>query len=182
MRLSIPVILGTARQGRYSEKAAEFMFNEVRKLAEVDSEMVDIRDFLTGVTDSTGTSDQARRFAEKVTKADGLIIVAPEYNHSYPGELKITLDMLSKEYTHKPVGICGVSSGMLGGARAVEQLRLVAIELRMAPIREAVYFSRVRDLFDENGEIKDESYRPRIEKFFAELLWYARALKVARES
>lgn len=60
-----------------------------------------------------------------MTRADGLVIVSPEYNHGYPGEMKLMLDQLYKEYNRKPVGICGVSSGALGGARMVEQLRLI---------------------------------------------------------
>ena len=77
--------------------------------------------------------------------ADGLIVVSPEYNHGYPGPLKEVLDSLYEEYEHKPIGICGAGGG-LGGSRAVEQLRLVAIELKLVPIREALYFPMVWDL------------------------------------
>ena len=101
-----------------------------------------------------------------------MIIVSPEYNHGYPGELKMMLDLLYKEYAQKPIGFCGVSAGGLGGARVVEQLRLVSIEFHMIPIREAMYFSSVQDLFEENGKIKDESYSPRITKFLNELVSY----------
>ena len=107
--------------------------------------------------------------------------MAPEYDHGYPGELKMMLDMLYKEFNRKPVGICGVSAGGTGGVRVVEQLRLVAIEFQMVPIREAIYFSNVHKLFDEEGNITDESYIGQTKSFFEELLWYARALKAARE-
>jgi len=62
----------------------------------------------------------------------------------------------------------------------VEQLRLVAIEFHMVPIREALYFSMIKNLFDENGSIKDDSYHKRAKKFLDELIWYADALKAAR--
>ena len=169
----IPIILGTAREGRQSEKVANFMLAEVTK-AGLDSEIIDVRDYRIERTDSTGKSPQAMKFAEKVIKADGLIVVSPEYNHGYPGELKMMLDMLYKEYAHKPIGICGVSMGVLGGARMVEQLRLVSIEFHMIPIREAIYFSGVTNLFEENGKIKDESYEGRIKIFLNELTSYVK--------
>ena len=167
----IPIILGTAREGRQSEKVANFMLAEVLK-AGLESDIIDVRDYLIEKTDATGKSSQAIKFAEKVVKSDGLIIVSPEYNHGYPGELKMMLDMLYKEYAHKPIGICGVSMGVLGGARMVEQLRLVSIEFHMIPIREAIYFSGVTNLFEENGKIKDESYKDRVQVFLNELISY----------
>ena len=176
----IPIILGTAREGRQSEKVANFMLQEVKK-RDFEGEIIDVRDYLIGATDGTGESAEAKNFAERITKADGLIIVAPEYNHSFPGELKLMLDMLYEEYTAKPVGFCGVSAGGLGGTRGVEQLRLASIELHMVPIREALYFSNIQNLFDENGAIKDEGYSKRVETFLNELVWYAKNLKSARE-
>ena len=172
----MPIILGTAREGRQSEKVAKFMQGEVEK-AEITTEIIDVRDYRINATDNTGKNPQAEKLAKKITKADGLIIVSPEYNHGYPGELKMTLDMLYEQYTRKPVGICGVSAGGLGGARAVEQLRLVAVERRMVPIREALYFPNAYTLFDEKGGIKDESYRKRVKTFLDELVWYANTLK-----
>jgi NAD(P)H-dependent FMN reductase len=178
--LYIPVILGTARSGRESKKVAEFVLSEVNK-AGLKTEIIDVRDFRIEVTDNTGKLPQAKKLSKLITKADGLIIVTPEYNHGYPGELKMMLDMLYEEYAQKPVGFCGVSSGRLGGARAVEQLRLVCIEFRMLPIREAVYFPVVQELFDQKGVIKDGSYKDRVRKFLDELIWYAKAFKTAGE-
>ncbi len=169
----IPIILGTARQGRQSEKVAGFMLQEVKKSG-LTSEIIDVRDFRIEATDNTGESPQAKGLAGKVAKADGLIIVSPEYNHGYPGELKMMLDMLYEGYFHKPVGFCGVSAGVLGGARMVEQMRQVVIELHMVPIREALYFPTVQNLFDENGAIKDKGYSQRVEAFLNELIFYAK--------
>jgi NAD(P)H-dependent FMN reductase len=179
-KMYVPVILGTAREGRQSEKAARFILGEVVK-AGLESEIIDVRDYRIPATDNTGQGAQAKLVAEKITRSDAIIIVTPEYNHGYPGELKMMLDLLYQQYARKPVGFCGVSMGGLGGARCVEQLRQVAIELHMVPIREAVYFSGVRDLFDANGEIKDKSYYARTKTFLEELMWYASALKKPRE-
>jgi NAD(P)H-dependent FMN reductase len=176
----IPVILGTAREGRFSDKVAQFVLGEARK-AGLESEILDARDYRTIATDKTFLYPEAKRLAEKIVKADALIIVTPEYNHGYPGELKMMLDMLYEQYARKPVGLCGVSMGGLGGARCVEQLREVIAELHMVSIREALYFSNVRQLFDEKGAIKDTAYYDRVKKFLEELIWYADALKKARE-
>lgn len=176
----IPIILGTAREGRRSELAARFVLGQVQKRG-LETEILDVKECLIGTTNNNGEIPQAKKLAEKISRADGLIIVSPEYNHGYPGELKVMLDMLYDEYNHKPLGICGVSIGALGGARMVEQLRLVAIELKMVPIREAVYFSKVGELFDASGAVKDTSFEERTKKFLDELVWYAEALKIARE-
>lgn len=175
-----PIILGTAREGRFSEKAAYYMLQEAKK-AGLETEVIDVRDYRAPATDNTEESSQAKRLAEKIIRADAIIIVTPEYNHGYPGELKMMLDLLYDQYARKPVGLCGVSMGGLGGVRCVEQLRLVVAELHMVSIREAIYFSNVRQLFDEKDMIKDESYSARAKKFLAELAWYAKALKEARE-
>lgn len=179
--LFIPIILATGREGRLSENAAYFVLKQTKKFG-IKSELIDVRDFGLTITDRNPNTNQAKSFSTIMSSADGLIIVSPEYNHGYPGELKMVLDQLYKEYNRKPIGICGVSSGRLGGARMVEKLRLVAIELQMVPIRSAVYFSNIRELFDETGNIKDDSYEKRTETFLKELVWYARALKQAREN
>lgn len=178
--LFIPLILATGRKERKSEGVAKFVFEEV-KARGFESELIDVRTFALSETDNTKTSETAKKFAGVITRADGLIIVSPEYNHGYPGELKMALDQLYEEYNRKPIGICGVSAGVLGGARMVEQLRLVAIEFQMVPIRNAVYFSESYKLFDDEGNLKDaEYYHKRLNAFFDELAWYAKALKKAR--
>ncbi|HII07207.1 MAG TPA: NAD(P)H-dependent oxidoreductase [Methanotrichaceae archaeon] len=177
----IPIILGTAREGRESEKVARFMLEKAIEFG-LESEIIDVRNFRHEATDNTKTSDQARRFKEKVLKAEGLIIVSPEYNHGYPGELKMMLDMLYEEYSGKPVGICGVSSGVFGGARMIEQLVQICVFLHMVPIGEVVNFSRVQDLFDENGAIKKESYHDRARKFLGVLTGYAETLSCGKDA
>ena len=165
----IPIILGTAREGRHSEKVSSFLLEEIIK-NNIESEVLDVRDYRIEATDNTGKLSQAQKLSEKISKAKALIIVSPEYNHGYPGELKMMLDMLYKEYANKKVGFCGVSIGGLGGARVVEQLRLISVGYGMIPIREAMYFSNVQNLFDENGKIKDESYHGKVQNLINELI------------
>lgn len=86
----------------------------------------------------------------------------PEYNHNFPGELKMMLDMLFNEYDNKRVAVCGVSSGPLGGARGAQALILALNGMQLLPIYPAVYFANVQQLFDEHGAIKDPSYEKRV--------------------
>jgi NAD(P)H-dependent FMN reductase len=86
-----------------------------------------------------------------------------------------------KEYIHKAVGICGVSAGPFGGARVIEGLLPVMRELGLVTIFEDVNFGRVGTLFDEQGNLIDQSYVRRVDKFLSELIWMARVLRHGRE-
>jgi NAD(P)H-dependent FMN reductase len=164
----IPVILGTAREGRQSEKVANYVLEQVKK-GGTESELIDVRDFRIPATNKTGLIPEAKKLAEKVVRADALIIVSPEYNHAYPGELKMLLDLLYEQYFHKPVGLCGVSGGPLGGARGLQSLKLTLVALKMPIALEAVYFPQVQDLFDPQGKIKELSYDKKVAGLIAGL-------------
>lgn len=185
MALSIPVLLGTGREGRVSEHAAAFVLAQAKAFG-FDARLVDVRDYVdhafTGrLAAEDKDNDAEKRWSEIMTAADGLIVVSPEYNHGIPGELKLMLDALYEEYRHKPVAIIGTGGG-LGGGRAVEQLRLVSVELSMVPIRNAVYFPAVYELFGDDGSFpKAEEYAKRLLPVFEELAWYGEALRAARE-
>jgi NAD(P)H-dependent FMN reductase len=179
--LFIPVILGTARQGRQSENAAKLVLEQTKKRAGVETELIDVRT-LPMKFDDAGEEMKDPVFSEKVQRCDALILVVPEYNHGYPGLLKHALDMNLKEYIHKAVGICGVSAGAFGGARVIENLLPVMRELGLVTIFEDVNFSKVQDAFDENGELKDENLVRRVNKFLDELIWMAKTLRHGREN
>lgn len=143
--------------------------------------LLDPRDFRMPATDDREETPMVKKYREIVARADGLLIVSPEYNHGYPGELKMMLDMAYEEYARKPVAVCGVASGGMGGVRMVEQLRLVLLEYHLTPVAPAVYFSNIKTAFGADGQPADAVYRERVRKLIDELLWYARALKRARE-
>jgi len=166
--MNIPVILGTARVGRYSEKVANFVLGQVKK-ANLSTELIDVRDYRIAATDNLCDIPQAKNLADKIKKADALIMVMPEYNHGFPGELKMMLDMLYEEYEGKPVAFCGVSAGPLGGARGVQLLKLVCSGVGMYPIKEGVYFGNVQQLFDQAGNITDTSYERKMEGLISAL-------------
>jgi NAD(P)H-dependent FMN reductase len=177
----LPILLGTARQGRESEYAAQFVFAQTKKRAGVETELIDVR-ALPMRLDDAGEQMKDPAFSATIERCDGLIIVTPEYNHGYPGLLKHALDMNLKEYIHKAVGICGVSAGPFGGARVIESLVPVVRELGLVIIFEDVNFGNVRRLFDNGGNLLDENYLHRVDKFLNELIWMARVLRHGREN
>jgi NAD(P)H-dependent FMN reductase len=144
------------------------MLGELQKY-EIKSEILKAGDYQPDHTDDTGQLDIAKKLAAKVNESNGLVIVSPEYNHSYPGELKLMLDMLYDEYKYKPVGICGVSKGGFGGTRVVELLKLLAVTINMIPLNKAMYFTNVRELFDEQGQITDQEYVGKVKSFIDSL-------------
>jgi NAD(P)H-dependent FMN reductase len=179
--LFIPVILGTARKGRRSEHAARFVFEETKRRAGVETEFVDIAKIPMRLDDA-GEQMKDPAFSDLVKRADGLILVVPEYNHGYPGLLKHALDMNLKEYIHKAVGICGVSAGPFGGARVIEALLPVMRELGLVTIFNDVNFGNAAKIFGEDGKLLDERFVRRTAEFLDELIWMARVLRHGREN
>jgi NAD(P)H-dependent FMN reductase len=179
--LFIPIILGTARQGRQTENVARFVFEQTKKRADIETELIDVGK-LPMKLDDAGEQMKDPRFSATIERCDGLIVVTPEYNHGYPGLLKHALDMNLDEYIHKAVGICGVSAGSFGGARVIEALLPVMRELGLVTIFWDVNFGQVQKLFDEQGNLLDQSYVRRLDKFLNELIWMARVLRYGREN
>jgi NAD(P)H-dependent FMN reductase len=177
----IPVILGTTRKGRASEWVARFVLAEIEKRDGVETELIDIR-ALSLPTDDAGETIKDAQFSAAVARADGLVIVTPEYNHGYPGMLKHALDTNLKEYIHKAVGICGVSAGGFGGTRVIENLLPVLRELGLVTIFWDGNFSGAGKLFNAAGKLLDESYLKRVDKFLKELIWMAKVLRYGREN
>lgn len=179
--LFIPVILGTVRKGRTSENVARLVFEETKKREGVETELIDIRDIKVAVDDA-GEAIKDSKFSATVERADGLVLVVPEYNHGYPGMLKHVLDSNLKEYIHKAVGICGVSAGGFGGTRVIEHLLPVMRELGLVTIFWDGNFSHAENLFDAEGKLLDESHIKRIDKFLGELIWMSKVLRYGREN
>jgi NAD(P)H-dependent FMN reductase len=178
--LFIPVILGTVRKGRASENVAKFVCGEVQKREGVQTELIDICD-LKFPFDDAGEQIKDPKFSATCERADGFVLVTPEYNHGYPGLLKHVLDTNLKEYIHKAVGVCGVSAGGFGGVRSIQSLLPVLRELGLVTIFWDGNFSGAQSLFDENGGIKDETtHVKRIDKFLGELIWMSKVLRYGR--
>lgn len=180
--LFIPVILGTVRKGRATENVAKFVFEQVKKREGVESELIDIRELNFPANDA-GEQIKDAKFSAACERADGLVIVTPEYNHGYPGMLKHVLDSNLKEYIHKAVGICGVSAGGFGGTRGVQSLLPVLRELGLVTIFWDGNFSGAQQLFDDAGNMKDRAvHEKRMDKFLGELIWMSKVLRYGREN
>jgi NAD(P)H-dependent FMN reductase len=160
--------------------AARFIWEEIRKREGVITELIDIAELSLPVDDA-GEAVRDPRFSEAMELADGLIIVSPEYNHSFPGLLKHVLDSCLKEYIHKAAGVVGVSAGAFGGARVIEHFQPVLRELGLVSIFWDVNFGHVHKVFDQSGRLLDDSYIRRADKFIGELIWMAKVLRYGRE-
>ena len=178
--LFIPVVLGTVRSGRMSEYVAKVVTEEIEKRMGVETELIDIAKMQLPTNDA-GEAIKHPDFASKMDRADALVIVSPEYNHGYCGLLKHVLDSCLKEYIHKAVGIVGVSAGPFGGTRVIQNLLPVMRELGLVTIFWDVNFSTVQGAFSPEGNLLDQSYIRRIDKFLKELIWMAKTLRYGRE-
>ena len=181
VKLFIPILLGTTRPKRESVKAARLVEKVGKTIEEIEVQLVDPVDY-TFPFDGNDPENKDPRYTALTERADGFFIVTPEYNHSFPGTLKRMLDSELKNYIHKPVAFAGVSNGIFGGARAIEALTTTVREMGLVATFSDVYFPQIQNLFDENGEIKDDGYVRRIERGFTELIWMANALKWGREN
>jgi NAD(P)H-dependent FMN reductase len=180
-RLNIPVILGTTRKGRMSAHVARFVAEELSKRNEVKTELIDIGELPLPV-DGAGDDIKDPLFSQKMEAADGIVIVAPEYNHSFPGLLKHVLDSCLEEYIHKAAGIVGVSSGPFGGTRVVQSLIPVLRELGLMTIFTDLNFSGVGKAFDDEGNLIDQAWLRRTGNFFDELIWMSTVLRYGRQN
>jgi NAD(P)H-dependent FMN reductase len=179
--LSIPVILGTTRKGRASAHAARFVLEQIQQRSGVVTELIDIAE-LALRTDDAGESLKDAALSEKLAMADALVVVSPEYNHSFPGLLKHVLDAYLKEYIHKAAGIVGVSTGPFGGARGIQDLLPVLRELGLVTIFWDVHIGMVDQTFDESGRLLEGALVRRTDKFLNELIWMARTLRHGRDN
>lgn len=179
--LFLPIIEGTKREKRQSIHVAKLIYKVSKQYNNIESELVDPNNF-NFPGDGNDPEGKDPEYTQITEKADGFFIVVPEYNHSFPGSLKRMLDSELKNYIHKPVAFAGVSSGMLGGVRAIESLVPAVREMGMIATFTDVQFPKVQELFDDNGELKDKAYISRIKRSFDELIWMAKTLKYGREN
>jgi len=177
----IPIIAGSTRRDRQSIKVARFVLVKLRQREGVETELLDLLEYNFPIMEERlhhrdDPPPRLKEYADKIARADALIIVTPEYNNGYPGVLKNALDYLLPEYERKPVGIVTVSAGGFGGINCLAQLRLVTLGMGAFPIPESLPVSRVRDSFKEDGTPNDPAYEKRAAVFLDEVLWFAEAI------
>ena len=185
---NIGIVVGTTRAGRFSEKPAAWIHGIASKREDMNFEILDLRDYPLPFFNEAMSpayappkNEQAQRWARKLAQLDGLIVVTAEYNHGAPAVLKNALDSAYAEFNRKPIAFVGY--GGVGAARAVEQLRLVAVELQMAPIRNAVHVGMIEFLgvWQQGKSFGDFPHLAQsATAMLDDLSWWAGALKNAR--
>ncbi len=179
----IAIISSSVRTGRNSDRVALYFKNYLteNKLAAV--EMLDLNEYKFPLFDERlrlqkNPPDAVHDFAQKVTNADGVIIVTPEYNGGYPASLKNVIDLLYDEWYHKPTAISMVSEGNFGGAQVIVSLQFILWKMRAWTVPAMFPVSRVRETFDEDGNPADKAaIDKRAAIFIKELFWYIEANK-----
>ncbi|MGW5570576.1 NADPH-dependent FMN reductase [Nocardia thailandica] len=163
--LRVAVVIGSAREGRFGPTVAGWFAGRVADRAGLRADLVDVRDRAPG---------------EKLSRADAFVIVTPEYNHSFPGALKILIDDHVTEWHAKPVAFVSYG-GISGGLRAVEQLRPVFAELHAVTVRDTVSFAHPWHRFDDTGGLLDPGdAEAAAATLLDRLTWWGAALRTAR--
>ncbi|MDX8035584.1 NAD(P)H-dependent oxidoreductase [Lentzea sp. BCCO 10_0856] len=176
--MRIAVILGSTRPGRRSEAVAQWVVNVANARDDASFDLVDLAEFDLPMLDEpmpaiVGQYQHAhtREWASRIASYDGFVFVTPEYNHSFSAALKNAIDYLYAEWNDKAAGFVGI--GGTGGLRAVEQLRLVLAELKVATVRTQVAFAR--------GDLQGEpQHHDTLNVMLDELVAWASALRSVR--
>ncbi len=184
----IGIVISSIRAHRFADKPAQWIHELASKRTDMDFEVVDLRDFdlplfAEAKSPSRGTPENevARRWSAKLAELDGLLFIVAEYNRSITGALKNALDYAYKEFNRKPAAFVGY--GGVGGARAVEQLRLMTVELQMAPTRNAVHINMEPFMAVMKGEktLAEIDYlNASANTMLDEFAWWVHALNAAR--
>ena len=185
----IGIILSTTRETRFADRPAQWVLDIARARGDADYEIVDLRDYPIAYFDAPASprfvplqDPLALRFAAKMAELDGYIFITAEYNRAIPAVLKNALDHIYSEPARKPAAFVGY--GAVGGARAVEQLRLIAIELSMVPMKAGVHINMepLLGMLREGKDFGDYPYlEPTVTAMLDELSWYTRVLKTGRD-
>lgn len=184
----IGVIIGSTRPGRFADKPAEWIVERARAQGAFEVELLDLRDYKLPFFDeqtspayAPSQAPGASEWQEKIASLDGFIATAAEYNRGPTGVLKNALDYAYNEWNRKPIGFVGY--GGVGGARAIEHLRLIAVELQMAPVRVGVHIAWADYMQIASGEKKVGDFdhlNQAADDMLGQLDWWSRALKTAR--
>jgi NAD(P)H-dependent FMN reductase len=188
----ISVIVGSTREGRFSEKPAKWILQHLKKRAGVDARLLDLRDFPMPFFDQAATpaspgrppykNEVVQRWTAAIAQSDGFVFVTPEYNYGPSAVLKNAIDWVYPEWNRKAAAFVSYGSAM--GVRSVQQLRQTMTELHLAPVRSSVHIPVATLWAHYQGgnvdaglsELDATAAAPMID----DLLWWTAALKTAR--
>jgi len=177
--LNIALIVGSSRRGRIADRLLKWLIRELSLIADFSLDVIDAREYDPAIT---GQPIPTHKLEAAIERADAMMILTAEYNHSFPAPLKAMLDAVGAPWRKKPVGFISYG-GISGGLRAVEQLRLVVAELDMVGVRESVSISNPWSTIAEDGEPADaDRLNGSLQRMTDALLWWATVLKAARRA
>ncbi len=186
----IAIIISSTRQTRFGEKPARWIYEIAAKRSDMDVELIDLRDYPMPFFDEVASNAWAptqnevgQRWQRKIAEFDGFIFITAEYNRGVTGVLKNALDYAYVEWNKKVAAYVGY--GSVGGARAVESLRLISIELQMHPTRTGVHIQGADFMaVGQQGKNLTELTHllPNVNSMLDELVWWTNAVKTARDS
>jgi NAD(P)H-dependent FMN reductase len=184
----IAVIVGTTREGRFADRPTQWILDIANARGDAGFEVVDLRDYPMPFFNEPRSAafmpprnEVAVRWAKKIEEFDGYVFITAEYNHGVSGVLKNALDHVYAPFHRKPAAFVGY--GGVGAARAIEQLRLHAVELQLAPLRNAVHIGMAEflGLLQHGKDFKDFPYLEQAANtMLDDLLWWANTLKAGR--
>jgi NAD(P)H-dependent FMN reductase len=179
--LNIAVIVGSTRQGRFGPVVAEWFAAEARTRPDLEVDLVDLAEVELPAVHPNRPVPELDAWLARVDRADGFVVVTPEYNHGYPASLKHAIDLAYDEWRAKPVAFVSYG-GMAGGLRAVEQLRQVFAELHATTVRDTVSFHMAHGAFDRASgrPLEPEGCTAAAKVLLNQLAWWAWALRRAR--
>lgn len=164
----ITVVSGTNRAGSNSLKLAHLLA-DFHRAGGQEVTVLDLAELPSDVFTPTVYGEKPAVFTEKFVEpllaSDGLHLVVPEYNGSFPGVLKYFVDLLPfpDAFEGRPVAYLGLSAGMFGALRAVEQLQLVFGYRNAINFPKRVFLPAVYKAFDASGNFTDEELKSRLQ-------------------
>jgi len=183
--MNIVVISGSPRPQRTSHQVALEIVNRLSNKENINIKLLDVREANFPNLDyvykkNPSASETMKNFSEAIAESDGIIIVSPEYNGSFSGALKNAIDYFYGEFSKKVIGVVSVSTGKMGGIRAVMDLQKLILALGAFPLPKYLTTPEVQNLFN-NGVITDERYAKQMDDFIKEFLWLTEAVKNQKE-
>lgn len=186
MSLYLPVLYGTVRDDRKSIHVARYVVERLGRRPGTETRLFDPKDLPFAnlehrVWEWKDAPASVGAFVKEMDRADGFIIVTPEYNFGIPGTLKNLLDHVHKQWHDKPFGLVG-AGGIAGGARALDSLRMIIPGLWAVSVPMSVLVPMVSTTFSAQGPTADGvEWEKKFDMFFDQVEWYARALTRARK-
>lgn len=188
--MKVGIIAASIRDGRLGERVTKWVLAEAGRMSGWEIELLDLKALdLPLLTDARQPFDMNKDYpsasvaswSQKINALDAFIIITPEYNHGLPAPLKNALDWLYPEWNDKAAALVGYSSGIGGGIRSVEQLRLTLAHLGVATVQQVTTIARAQDNFAEDGTPTSDSFNGSLVRSLAQLDQWANALATVRQ-